>query len=639
MLIAVNRCLKGCCFFIGCGIILAIHTTYVNAEQNRGNTVQTHREAGLSIDFSVEPKSKNNILQSGDDASAIFWIKDAKKQEPVSGLNPIAWMLRRHAGDVGLDSQQCEKKIQELHQGHLSHQADVNLSSFLILTLNQDNSISVVNPQIAWSRTKLEAMVELPGRGDAWVLDMTKENLYVVAPEQSAVVFIDTKTWQKTSTLYLGQKASSAQVFLQSDDRILWIALDKANEIFAIDIATNQVLARIPVGYGDHHLASSTDGQWVYVTDKQSNSLAIIDTKTLKKRASIILENQPSAVAVNPATDKVYIGLEDAGVIQVIDPQVSKITYNIAVDKGINTIRFNHDGSFGFALNREQSTVSLLDVKQQKITATSRVVEKPDQVVFSHHYAYVRGLTLPQFSVFDLTQVAKGELAPANVEAGQQPASKDPASIANMDMIVPAPDGHGAILANAPDKKLYYYMEGMMAASGSLDNGGYSARGLMVLDRSLKEAVLGGEYSVAFNLPAPGEYDVPFVLDKPRIRHCFHVKVEAAQNQADIAKLKPAISVESTLLKTSKDKPVAIRYKITDYASQKPLENIQDAEILVIAGSGNGQAKHRIIHEGVGIYSYKLVLKKPSNYVVMLRIPSLALDYNRDNQIRIEVNP
>lgn len=634
-----KKCSIFCCFLSLCGFLMVIQSKVAIAEQQVKNATQLYQDAGLRIDFSVETALENNALKSDETASAIFRITDKNNQKPSKGLSPVAWMVRSNTDHPVTEAHQCEVKIQELHKGHLSHQPEVNLNSFLILTLNQDNTISVVNPQVAWSRTKLEAIVELPGRGDAWVLDKSRDHLYVVIPEQSSVVVIDTRNWHLINTIKLGENAKTSQILLQADGRLLWIALDKTNEAFAVDTASNQVAARIPVGKGEHSLGAATDNRFVYVSDDESKSLSVIDTHNLKKLSVITFDNQPSMVIPNDANGMIYVVATEANVIYVIDPNQNKITNNIPADKGITALRFSHDCRYGFALNRQHSTASLIDASQQKVIATSKVVDQPDQVVFSHHYAYVRGLGAPQFSVFDLFQVANGELAPANVEAGQLSATKDPAAISRLDMVAPTPDGHSAILANAPDRMLYYYMEGMMAASGSLDNGSHIARGVLILDRSLKEVAPGGLYSVTFNLPTSGEYDVPFVLDKPRIRHCFHVKVESAQEKTNHSKIKPQVSPVSSLLKTSRDGTVDVRFKITDQGSQKPIENLHDVQVLVVATSGNWQSKHYAVYEGDGIYLYRQRFKNQGNYIAMLGIPSLGIDYNRNHKININVTP
>ena len=63
----------------------------------------------------------------------------------------------------------------------------------------------------------------------------------------------------------------------------------------------------------------------------------------------------------------------------------------------------------------------------------------------------------------------------------------------------------------------------------------------MVVDRSLRE-VTSGVYSTSTKLPKSGIYDVAFLLDSPRITHCFEAE---AKPNPDVRKEKQvALRVE-----------------------------------------------------------------------------------------------
>jgi hypothetical protein len=70
--------------------------------------------------------------------------------------------------------------------GMLSVRADIDLNSYSMLTLNHDNTVTFINPQISFSVTKLESIVALPGYGADWALSKNKDFLYLTLPHQSA---------------------------------------------------------------------------------------------------------------------------------------------------------------------------------------------------------------------------------------------------------------------------------------------------------------------------------------------------------------------------------------------------------------------------------------------------------------------
>ena len=75
----------------------------------------------------------------------------------------------------------------------------------------------------------------------------------------------------------------------------------------------------------------------------------------------------------------------------------------------------------------------------------------------------------------------------------------------------------------------YFYMEGMNAAMGSFGSYGHRVQAVTVVDRSLKE-VAPGVYAGRLRIPVAGHYDVAFLLENPRVLHCF--SADAAPNPA-----------------------------------------------------------------------------------------------------------
>ena len=93
------------------------------------------------------------------------------------------------------------------------------------------------------------------------------------------------------------------------------------------------------------------------------------------------------------------------------------------------------------------------------------------------------------------------------------------------DVMVPAPEGNSVLLANPADGVIYYYSEGMAAPMGSFQNYRRNPRAVMVVDRSLRE-VTSGVYTTTTKLPKSGVYDVAFLLDSPRVTHCFSAEAK-----------------------------------------------------------------------------------------------------------------
>ena len=76
------------------------------------------------------------------------------------------------------------------------------------------------------------------------------------------------------------------------------------------------------------------------------------------------------------------------------------------------------------------------------------------------------------------------------------------------------------LVANAADRMIYLYKEGMAAPAGGFSTYGRVPRAVRVVDHGLRETARG-DYATAVPLPRGGRYDVTFFVDAPRVVACF----------------------------------------------------------------------------------------------------------------------
>ena len=91
---------------------------------------------------------------------------------PISGVRPAAWIAQRERpGSLGPD--QCRAKVESYLQGSLRSRPDVDLNTYHLLVLNQEPSISVIDPLLGFGGSKLLTLIMLKSPGEDWV--MTKD--------------------------------------------------------------------------------------------------------------------------------------------------------------------------------------------------------------------------------------------------------------------------------------------------------------------------------------------------------------------------------------------------------------------------------------------------------------------------------
>src|SRR6185503_207589 len=339
---------------------------------------QRFEKEGIAVDFSIKPlnadRSKDQKLMAGADALVTFRVTDSRTGQPIRGLRPNAWVSSRSL-DHAPNEAECKDKIKTFLGGMISARPDINLNAYYLLTLNHDNTITFINPQISFSVTKLESIVALPGRGADWVLSKARDFLYVTLPQQSEVIVINTITRKIVATVMMGEKMKPMRIALQPDGRYVWVGLDDSANVVAIDTATNKLAAMVPAGKGLHNLAFTDDSRFVYITNSAADTVSAIDTSTLTKITDISVAKTPVPIAYSSASHLFYVAAINGASISVIDPKKRQAIASIAVKQGVVALRFDPEGRYGFAVNQIESTVSVVDAATNSIVAGSEVVK------------------------------------------------------------------------------------------------------------------------------------------------------------------------------------------------------------------------------------------------------------------------
>jgi YVTN family beta-propeller protein len=591
---------------------------------------QRFEKEGVAITFSVEakPTEKNEkaSLVAGANAVATFSVTDARTGQPLMGLRPTAWISSRTSGQPPSDAV-CKDKIRNFMGGLLSVRPDIDLNSYVALTLNHDNTITIINPLISFSKTKLEGIVQLPGTGADWTLSPSSEFLYVTLPEQSSVAVINVITRKIVATIPVGEKTKPMRIALQPDGRYVWVGLDDSSLVAAIDTTTNKLASTISVGDGLHNLTFTPDSRFLYVTNSASDTVSVIDTKKLAKLADLSVGKTPVPIAYSNSSRLVYVASINGATVSAIDPAKQQVVKTISVKRGIVALRFEPKGRYGFLVNQVENNVTVLDASTNSLTGGAEVVKGPDQVTFTQRNAYIRGTGSEKVSLIDLGEVAKGKVSPVDVTAGRLPASNLPQEIGVADMIAPTPEGNAVMIANAPDQMLYYYVEGMMAPMGTISNYKRRPRALLLINRSLMETE-PGVYSTPIKLTRAGMYDVPLLIDQPRAHNCFQLEV-AESPDAEKNRTGTSLIVEA-LFKNKQFKPqdtVPLRFKITDPTTKQPITGLEDVQVLIFEPPGIWQQRQWAKDTGAGVYEVAQAFPRAGLYHVMLRIVSRGVEY------------
>jgi YVTN family beta-propeller protein len=584
---------------------------------------QKFEREGVEVEFTIEPikePGQSSELMEAKEAVVRFKIHDKASKTPLSGVKPAVWLTQRSEGDT--DATQCREKIQSFLQGSLRSRPDVDLNTYYVLALNEEPNISVIDPLLSFGSSKLLTLVMLKSPGEDWAQKSSDEKLFVSMPLVNQLAVVDTGTWKVVANIDTGNKP--ARVRLQPDERYLWVGTDAG--VTVIDTTTLKVVGQVATGNGHHEVAFSSDNRFAFVTNEQDGTLSVIDIQKLAKIKDLKTGAPATSIAFSKLANAVYLVNEADGSITVVDTRSQQITTRMQAKPGIKNLSFAPGGRWGFVPNAKENLVYVFDASTNRLAHTISVEKGPDQITFTDTFAYVRSAGSTEVSMIRLsTLTAQPDMA--KFPAGQTAPEEAPVeSIA--DVMVPAPEGNSVLLANPADGIVYYYAEGMAAPMGSFQNYRRRPRAVMVVDRSLREAT-AGVYTATTKLPKSGIYDVAFLLDSPRITHCFNA--EAKPNPDVQHEKQAAIRIEylnkEKQLRVGED--YKLRFKLADTSTSRAKSDVNDVRVLTMLSSGTWQKRDFARSVGDGVYELDIKVPQTGLYLIFVESRSQGVSFRQ----------
>ncbi len=579
---------------------------------------------GLRVEMQAAPlesSSGHTRLIANDTIHLRFRVaEDGGSGKAVSGLRPLAWMTKRSASSKTPTKEECKKTIRGLLGGRLARKAEVNLNEYLLITLDDNNSISIIDPQIESSKTKTLGMVSLSSKGSDFALAPDRRTVLVTLENQGRVAAVDIFSHRAR---YLEVGGHPHRITVQPDGRLAWIGDKSGRTVSVLDIDTLTVAAVLEVGTGPHHFAFGASSALSYVSSAGSTTVSVVDTHSLALRTTVEVGGGALAAGYSKRSGQVYVARID-GTIIVIDGRTQTRVTTIDLREQLASFALSPNGRFAFAILQHADTLAVIDTATNEVIQRIPTLHEPDRIEFSDSFAYLRHAGTGEYLLVELNSLSReSEPVVTPVMMGQRPPSGIKPSIA--PSIVPLPEGGGVLALSSADRAIAHFMEGMNAPMGSYQTYPWPARGLLISDRTIQETD-DGEYETEFRLPGAGTYTLPFLVPtSPQLYGCFTLEVTKPEREA-VAQglaLEPMFDSHQPFA-AGASQPLAVRLINPDDGS--PVEDLDDVMILVLGGP-RSQWRGRALSVGDGRYQANVRFPQAGQYLVMVASASRGVGF------------
>jgi DNA-binding beta-propeller fold protein YncE len=146
-------------------------------------------------------------------------------------------------------------------------------------------------------------------------------------------------------------------------------------------------LARIDLPGRPMDWAATGDDKQVFVSMPERGQVAVIDTETFRRVATLEAGAQPLRVALQPDQRLLWVGNNSddpaKGGVTVIDVHSRSMLKSFITGSGHHEIAFSSDSRYAFVTNRDGGTLSIIDAAEMRLVKTLDVGPHPLSVAYS----------------------------------------------------------------------------------------------------------------------------------------------------------------------------------------------------------------------------------------------------------------
>ncbi len=187
-----------------------------------------------------------------------------------------------------------------------------------------------------------------------------------------------------------------------STGELAYVSNEAGRTLSVIDVATDRVVATIPVGTRPRGVRSGPGGAFVYValsgsprcpptmadaecarmqSDRSLDGIAEVDAVTRQVTRVLPGGTDPEQFALSPDGRRLYVSNEDAGTASVVDVRSGRVTTTVPVGREPEGVRVTPDGRTALVTSEAGNAVVALDASSGRVRARATVDARPRDIV------------------------------------------------------------------------------------------------------------------------------------------------------------------------------------------------------------------------------------------------------------------
>ena len=151
-------------------------------------------------------------------------------------------------------------------------------------------------------------------------------------------------------------------------DNVIIVQTNAAGDsVQLIDPTTNTIVAEITGVEVIHGVAAAPDGSRLYLSSESTETLDIVDTRTLEITKQIPLSGHPNNVAIHGNGERIYVAIQGTGGgVDVIDAVAEEHIKFIRILRGVHNTFITPDSKYVVAGSTGGATATVIDTELER---------------------------------------------------------------------------------------------------------------------------------------------------------------------------------------------------------------------------------------------------------------------------------
>lgn len=206
--------------------------------------------------------------------------------------------------------------------------------------------------------------------------------LVVTSETTQNIITVDAENGVVLSAIPTGAQGSH-MVAVQGDAKRAYTANVGAGTMTAFDLVTGKVMGSVPIGPRAEGLATTTDGNEVWIGSNDAGTVSVVNVAAMKVDTVLGGFGTPYRMAVSPNRQIAVIVEAQGNRVSLIDVRARKPIGTVDVGGSPRGVAISPDSKTAFITLGPENAVVVVDLAMRTVVARHAVQTAPDGVAYS----------------------------------------------------------------------------------------------------------------------------------------------------------------------------------------------------------------------------------------------------------------